>query len=168
MKKWILLLVILFLLISCKNSINSTPEEENKETKKTEAPLSGVYYYENHWKANDGINETNYWYKITFSDYTGISDTANGSFIFYYKYYYYFRGSGWTYSDDWDVLDENDEYSNWSWISYLYEVNEQDQLRTCTNTIPFGEWSEWSNYILTDTTLTMTINSIERTYALQE
>lgn len=165
MKRLITVFLISIFFYSCDGLITNEDEEELNEK---EAVFTGTYLLEKHWKADDGINESHYWYKIFFSDYAGISDTANGSILYKYKYYYYYRRNGWTFSDDWEIPFADDEYSNWSTIVYLYEVNDQNQLRICTNTIPLGEWSEWSDYTVTESNVTMTINNIERTYTKEE
>ncbi len=162
-KRFLFGLVFIFILLSCENLTNLDSENE----KESKAVFSGDYYYEHHWKAEDGINETNHWYKMTFSDYTSLSEEANGSFIYAYKYRDYFSGQGWTYNDDWDEYN-NTEYNNWSSIVYLYQVNDLGQFRTCVLQTVLGDWSEWSNYTVEGESLTLTINGVERTYSLKE
>lgn len=161
MKRLILVFCILISFHSCDGLIINEDEEEINEE---DTVFTGTYLLEKHWKADDGINESHYWYKLYFSDYTGTSDTANGSILYNYKYYYYYRSNGWTFSDDWEIPFVDDDYSNWSTIVYLYEVNDQNQLRICTNTIPLGEWSEWTDYENNESTITITIDGVKRTY----
>ncbi len=127
-------------LVSCEaEEEKSTTPETPKET------IVGDFECEKHWTAFDGINETNYWYELNF--------TAVG-FIYKYKFKNYFTGQGWTFSEDWD---------DWVWTAYEYEID-GTKIRMRLTTIPKGDWSEWTEYILTDTSLTITIEGIEREY----